>query len=246
MSELLLSLRHDERWDNHAMKGNRAVWGIFVVGAVGGMAYAGFQAASSLYLNGNLASTGVIELKGTAYIPVKDVAKALNMGIVKSAKGYELSPAGGANQVQGFEGKVSDELFNGFQRFKVVEVIRGKKYVNRFSGDKQEVTPFGAEKDLVIVVCRVKNGMKEAMDLGLPGGSLSGLTDMGEHSYQFRTGLSIDCPERGVHLLPGSACDFALTFDVPEDAVLKDLVYEISNLGGGPKGPKPFRVSLRT
>lgn len=168
----------------------------------------------------------------------------MNMSLSKSGRGYEMSPAGGAGMVHGLEGKVGEELFDGSHRFKVIEVIRDKKYTNRFSGDKQEVTPYPAENDLVVIVCRIKNGLQQTDTVGLPSGSLTGLTDMDEHSIAPRDGLSADIPKRGVDLLPGSAVDFALTFDVPPGAVLKDLVYEVADYSN--HRAKPFRVSLKS
>jgi len=214
--------------------------------AAGCMAVAlAYYASSNLYINGNLASSSVIDVKGVAYVPVKDVAKALKMNVTKSSRGLEISPAGGANMVGGLTGKVGDELFNGFHRFKVVEVIRGKSYTNRFSGDNQAITPFPANDDLVIVICRLKNATKQTENLSLPGGELTSLTDMDEHSISPRNGLSLDAPSRGPNLLPGSAVDFALTFDVPENAQLKDLVYQVSDFDLKHKS-EPFRVSLKS
>ena len=212
---------------------------------VAAAAYAAAHFASSdLYVNGSLASSSVIDVKGVAYVPVKDVAKALNMTVTKTGRGIELNPAGGAGMVHGLEGKVGDDLFNGFHRFKVVEVIRGKTYTNRFSGDNQVVTPYPDGNDLVVIVCRVKNGTDKKITVGLPPAGLTGLTDMDEHSYAPRSGGSADIPSRGVDLLPGAATDFALTFDVPANAVLKDLVLEVQDYNG--HRPKPFRVSLKS
>jgi hypothetical protein len=204
-----------------------------------------YYQASQLYINGELASSGVVTNNGVAYVPVKDVAAALKLTVQKTARGYELSDAGGASQVNGVTGKIGDVLWNGFGRFQVVKVIRGKTYTNQFSGDSQQVTPNPEGDDLVVVVCRVKNGTKVTVTCGLPGGDAVALTDTDGHSYGPRTGMSIDCPSRGQDLLPGSAVDFALTFDVPPSAVLKDLVYELnfSAVNGAEK--KKFRVSLK-
>lgn len=228
---------------DRALRIRRFVW-IFGAMLLGALALGAMQAAKTLKINGSTASSRVIEVKGMAYVPVQDVAKALQMAVAKTSKGYELKPAGGAGMVQGLLGKVGDELFNGFVRFKVVEVLRGKSYINRFSGDKQAITPFPEENDLVVVVIRIRNGLKVALDLGLPGGQLSGLTDMNARTYAFRNGVTTDVPDRLAHLLPGSAVDFALTFDVAPDVQLKDLVYEAQDLGGKHKA-KPFRISLR-
>jgi hypothetical protein len=50
-----------------------------VAAVLGSLAYAAYLAGGQLYLKGSLASSSVIEVKGTAYVPVKGVAKALNM-----------------------------------------------------------------------------------------------------------------------------------------------------------------------
>ena len=207
------------------------------------LAFAYF-ASSNLYVNGALASSKVIDVKGVAYVPVKDLAKALNMSVTKTGRGFEMGTAGGGNMVGGLVGKLNEELFNGFHRFKVTEVIRGKSYTNRFAGDHQAVTPYPEGNDLVVVVCRLKNGTEKPITLGLPAGGVTGLTDMDEHSYEPRSGMSADIPARGVDLLPGAACDFALTFDVPAGAVLKDLVYEPTDYNG--HKVKPFRISLKS
>ncbi len=222
---------------------SRVFIGVFVL-LCGSAVVLAFQ-TTRLFINGKAASNSVIERNGTAYVPLKDVASALGGKLQKTARGYEISEAGGANMIEGISGKVGDQLFNGVARFQVVKVIRGKNYVNQFSGDKQEITPFPVEKDLVVVVCRIKNGTKESQTANLPSGPETALTDTSERSYGPRTGLSIDCPSRGQQLLPGAAVDFALTFDIPTDAVLKDLVYQVQFFGTPGAEKKKFRVSLQ-
>jgi len=212
--------------------------------AVVSMAYSHF-ASNQLYLNGSLVSSGVIEVKGAAYVPVKDFAKATNTVVTKTARGYELSQAGGAGMVQGLQGKVGDELFNGIERFKVIEIVRGKSYTNRFTGGKEVSTPSSDQNDLVTIICRLKNGTKDTLQLALPGGDLTALTDMDEHAYAPRSTTTSDFQDRNPKIIPGSACDFALTFDIPQGASLKDLVYQVYDYDGSHK-PKPFRVSLQS
>lgn len=212
--------------------------------AVAAVAVGYVQATKTLRVNGALASSRVIEVKGVAYVPIQDVAKAFQMTMMKTSAGYALGPAGGAGMVVGLQGKVGEELFNGFARFKVIETLRTKAYRNRFSGDRQEVLPRGEHNELIIIVCRIKNGLKVSLEIGLPGGELSGLTDMNERSFAFLNTVNSDVPLRLVKLLPGSATDFALTFEVPEGTEIKDLVYEAQDLGGKNKA-EPFRVTLR-
>lgn len=217
---------------------------ILIAVLAGAIAIALASQSAKLYLNGSVASSGVIERNGIAYVPIKDVATAFKLNLKKTARGYELTDTGGANAIGGISGKVGDVLWNGFGRFQVIEVIRTQKYTNRYSGDNQEVTPFPENYDLIIVTCRIKNGMKETVTCGLPSGINTAITDTKERSYGPRTGLSIDCPSRGQSLLPGAAVDFALTFDVPKDAVLKDLVYELQFFGVPGVEEKKFRVKL--
>lgn len=222
------------------MKRNLIWSGLLALGVGAAWAY---QAGTKLYISGSLASSSVIERNGVAYVPLKDVAANLKLPLSKSARGWEIGQAGGANMVEGINGKVGDVLFNGFYRFQVIKLYRGKEYTNQFSGDSQKVTPYPEGMDLVVLTCRIKNGTKAKETIFLPNGELSGLTDDKERSMAPRSGLSADIPTRGAELLPGAAVDFALTFDVPADAKLKDLVYQVysTNLNGA---KKTFRVSL--
>src|SRR5262245_15643874 len=98
-----------------------------------------------LYVNGKIASSNVITQNGVAYVPIKDVAAALNLTAEKRPDGYALVHAGGANQVEGLQGKVGDELFNGLYRLKVVRVVRAEKYDRKFSKGDAVTAPDGKE-----------------------------------------------------------------------------------------------------
>jgi hypothetical protein len=47
------------------------------------------------------------------------------------------------------------------------------------------------------------------------------------------------------NLASSAAVDFALTFDISEGALLKDLVYEVSDYTNNLSKVKPFRVSVQ-
>jgi len=202
--------------------------------------------SSNLYISGELASSNVFLHNGVACVPIKDVAAALKLTLQKTGRGLELSDAGGATQATGISGKVGDVLWNGYVRFQIIKVVRGKQYTNQFSGDNQKVTPDRDADDLVVAVCRVKNGLKNDVTLEYPGGETA-LTDTDGHSYSPRLGMSADISSRGVGLLPGAASDFALTFEVPSSATIDDLVYQVSLAGSGTNGSekKKFRVSVK-
>jgi len=213
--------------------------------AIGAGAVALYFQSSNLYIDGNLASANVFVHNGMSCVPVKDIAAALKLNVQMTSRGLELTGAGGANQAEGITGKIGDMLFNGYARFQVVKVIRGKEYTNQFSGDNQKVTPYPESDDLVVIVCRIKNGTTSKVTCGLPGGQETGLADTQDHSFGPRTGLSIDCPSRGQDLLPGAAVDFALTFDVPPSTELGDLVYQVTFHGVNGADKKKFRVSVK-
>lgn len=57
----------------------------------GAAAIAGYFQSTRLSFNGQLASTGVIERNGVAYVPIKDIAAAMHLKINRGAGGYELT-----------------------------------------------------------------------------------------------------------------------------------------------------------
>lgn len=204
-------------------------------------AFAWLVQGSKLFINGSVASNAVIERDGVAYVPVKDVAAALHLNVSKTARGYELVEAGGANQVGGVTGKIGDVLFNGFVRFQVVKVEHAKSYTRQYSGDNHDpVTPFQASNELLIVTCKLKNGIQRSATPNLTRDD-SAVTDANGHSYSARR--TSDAPGMN-DLLPGASAEFALIFDIPEGAKIQELVYqpELVAIPGSDK--KRFRVSL--
>jgi hypothetical protein len=220
----------------------RRLFSVVAIVGVFAAAFAWHIKANNLYIKGALASGSVMEVKGVAYAPIRDIAKAMNLSLSKTGRGWELSDAGGANMVQGTTGKVGDELFNGRHRFKVVKVFRGPKYINQFSGDNYEVRAIPEGNDIVAITCRLKNGTKETVTYDLFMGPKTGLTDTEEHSYGCFIGTSVDALNRGATVLPGAAVDFAVTFQVPRNAELKDLVYQVADFS---MKEQVFRVSLK-
>lgn len=200
----------------------------------------GGAAGAKLYYNGKVASGDVIVKDGVAYVPIRDVAAALAMTVQTRDDGYALVRPGGGTQIEGLNGKIGDDLFNGSFRFKVVEVVRGDHYTRRFSHGDDVIAPNGEE--IVAVVIRVKNGTPKTQGV-MVFGEPTALTDEDEHGYEPSTGGWADGPGRNVDVLPGAAIDLALTFHVPRSAKLKDLLYTPSALPGKP-GPA-FRVSLK-
>ena len=234
-------------------RGGIVVWAL----AAGGLAAvsAGYlwaaEAASTLVVNGKVASRDVRLIGGKAYVPVADIARALGLVVAKTGGGYQLTQAGGANQVEGVrQGKVGDELFTGKWRFQVTGWRFADQYQDRYYADGRTILPKGSRETLVVIDCRVRNGLKTAQSPILterqPG--KTGLADDQDHSYppleyDARQAINKTQSYEAESLLPGAAADFALVFSVPQGTKPKALVFSLSTY------PKPWetaevRVSL--
>lgn len=215
-----------------------------VFGAVGlGVVAVAFAQAlkGSLSIGGSSVDTDFVMKNGRTYVPLADVAKALKMTITKTPGGFDLSPEGGANQVQGQTGKVGDVLSAGWCTVKVNKVIVTDKYQRQFVSG--EITPYDDTKTLVVVVLQVKNAMKQAVYMDPFGFEETALVDNDGHAYQSVNGLDCDISDRGPKLLPGSAFDFALVFYMPKTEKATELVYS-PNFMGEHVPKKSFRISL--
>lgn len=195
-------------------------------------------AGSRLYYNGKVVSTGLITRQGVTYVPLKDVAAALALTIQPRSDGCALVHPGGGMQVEGLNGKIGDDLFNGETRLKVVKVVRGDTYQRQFSQGSDYTAPPG--QDIVAVVLRMKNGTNKTLFPNVTGKDPTALTDEDEHVYE--GGSFPDGAGRNINLLPGAAADFALVFTVPKSAKLKDLVYTVDSAG---VKSSTFRISLK-
>jgi hypothetical protein len=190
-------------------------------------------AGSKLFINGKVASTDVRIINGQAYVPLRAVADALNMAIVKKPEGYEMAVAGGANQIDGSrQGKIGDWLFTGQWRFQVVGVKEVAEYTERYYQQEKTIKPKGPKEVLIVIDCRIKNGIKEqqspVLTERMPRNTA--LADDAGHSYvpldyDARQKINKTQSYEAEPLLPGAASDFALVFSVPKGTKLKALVF---------------------
>jgi hypothetical protein len=236
--QISLEAERSEKMIGIGTRGALAFLGIASAGAA--LAWAGGDGVR-LYLNNKVASSSVIMHNGATYVPVRDVAAALDLSVEKRPDGYALIRAGGANQLEGLRGKIGDDLFNGRYRFKVIKVVRGQKYTRQFGGTNDVEATAGSE--IVAVICRLENGTNMAQTVDLMPGRNTAVTDQDSHSFVPFTGLANDVPERGPKLLPGAATDFAIVFQVPASAVLNDLVFSVQDFSAKPS--QDFRVSVK-
>lgn len=232
-------------------------WGapaLLIVVGCAGLAFAQ-GTLKKLMLNGKVASTRVRLIDGTAYVPVADVAQALGQPVHATPEGYDISPAGGANQVQGLQGKMGDMLFDGTWRFQVNRVTEADKYQERYTATNPLEQKPGDNQKMILVDITVKNGANEKKFLlmrdipenltalaGADGSSVKVTT------YDMRTGSGKHFGGGGdwdstPDMLPGSQAKLTAIFLAPKDFKPKDLIFTLNY------APKPFatmkHVTLR-
>lgn len=216
-------------------------------------------AGETLVMNGVTVSTDVRTLNGSAYVKLSDVAKALGMVVVKRPGGYEITKAGGANQVQGMtQGKVGDVLFDGRWRFQVLSVQSPDSYTMKTPGVEPSSYPADTLNydrtthvvsaktgcKLIVIQCRMSNGQKTKQTFWLGHNDVNNaLADTQGESYA-PVGYDLEgAPIQSKPLLPGAKTDFPILFSVPEATELKDLIFTLRNNDFSHKG-NDIRVSL--
>jgi hypothetical protein len=202
------------------------------------------QNSITLTLDGKVISTDIQTIKGRAYVPVSDVASALNRTIIKKGAAYSLTRGAEADQIQGTLGKMSANVFPGKWQLHVASVQEVAGYSPRFGSDKDQITPKETNDILVVIKCQLKNSTREMQEVSFDTHSSgnTALTDDQEHGY---VPLAFDSRNSGytsVKMPSGTTHDFVVIFSVPKGIHLKDLIYSIGGYGMD-KNPD-FRVSL--
>lgn len=216
-------------------------------------------AADKLVVNGKTASTDVRTVNGATYVKLSDIAKAFGMIVVKRpGGGYELTKAGGANQVEGMtQGKIGDVLFDGKWRFQVQSIQSPESYTMKVpavepSSHPRDIIDFDTKNrvlrakpgyKLVIIQARMTNGQKTSQTFWLAQPTNNALADTNGESYT-PVGYDLEgAPIQSKRLLPGAKTDFAILFSVPESTQAKDLVFTLHN-NNSSETPNDVRVSL--
>lgn len=212
-----------------------------------------------LIFNGKVASTDVQMVNGSAYVRLSDMAKALDMVVVKRGDGYEITKQGGAGQIRGaVTGKIGDVLFDGKWRFQVIKMEMPDSYTMKTGADiygasaPAEMNPTThiaratRGNKLVVLYCRVINGVKEKRTLwtAISDDRIhTALADTEGNSYPPVAYDFEGAPSQSKWLLPGAALNFPVIFSVPEGTQPKDLVFTLKN-NQTQDPPTDVRVSL--
>lgn len=216
-------------------------------------------ADATLVINGKAAPADVRPLGGTAYVRLADVAAALGLTVVKRGSTYELTKAGGANQIEGVtQGKIGDTLFDGRWRFQVLSMQTVPSYTLT-----ADASPYGADNvsdyntatraltpkpghTLVMLRCRVSNGQKSPQTLWIARNDTNtALADAQGESYPPILYDVDGAPIQTKPLLPGSKLEFPVFFSVPTGTDIKALVFTLHNNSSSEK-PNDVRVSLKS
>lgn len=221
--------------------------------------YAYRLAAGTLVIDGQSTPADIRTINGTAYVRLADVGKALDMSVVPRGGGrYELTKAGGANQIGKRAGKIGDTLFDGRWRLTVMSLETPSEYAMTTNGlpdgerDRAEWDPdartFRPSRNhqLAIVRVRVANGTKERQMLWTAISdpkvrTAIADTDGGSHvpiAYDFAGG-----PTQTAAILPGASMTFNVVFSLPADARPKDLIFTLID-NAGTKPGNDVRIAL--
>ena len=200
--------------------------GAAALAVAGTLVAGGYFVGGEFKVNGNSVSTNFITANGKVYMPVADVATALDMQVVKhSSSSYELVAKGGANQLNGLEGKIGQTLLTSHYKITFSKFFTTDHYTRQFGNPGTADAADG--KTLAIVVIQVKNATNRVLGMALAEGKTM-ITDEDEQTYEPSTGGWADWKTGNPNVLPGAAVNFALVTQVPKSAKLKDLIYEIN------------------
>jgi hypothetical protein len=203
------------------------------------------QTGKKLTMNGSIISTDIQIVHGRTYVPLSDMAKALDMTVVTRGGIYRFARAGGANQIGGIPGKINADISSGTWLLRVTSVRQVSGYSQQYGVDKAQLLPAEAGDILVVIKCRLKNDTKEMQEVYFDKESAgnTALMDDQEHGYVPLAYDSRNSDYTSVKIPSGSEHDFVIIFSIPKGANLKDLIYTVGN--NETDKSTDFRVSLK-
>ena len=185
-----------------------------------------------LIAGGRTVSTSVRKIGGTTYVPIGDVAKALNMRVSVKGNRIALLPPGGAMQVGKVEGNINEDLSSGLYGFKVTGVTRAQSYDLKYPTVYQRAETVKAQdgQELVIVSCRLKNQTPNIVSFPFSINykpTHTSLTDLDAQSYApLYYDAAFDAGGPFLRkVLPAASLNVVLVFAVPKETKIKDVVY---------------------
>ncbi len=220
------------------------------------------QAGHTVVFHEAVVSQDIHMVNGRPYVPLADMAKALGGFAVRTASGYQIktkedqaeasagTDAGGASG--GLNGRIGDTLSDGKWRFRVVDLKSLDTYTLQQDGGVDAGRLRGnavltdrtidAKPDysLVTLVCRVRNGQRQAQAFGSGYGRDTVLIDDKGTAYA-PIGWDQDGGRQATKPLPpGAAADLTAIFLVPFGTDPRDAVVTLTNVSD----PSPHNVHI--
>jgi hypothetical protein len=206
------------------------------------------SAGTAVY-NGKVISSHVKVIGGVAYIPLADTARALGGSVAKDGQGYAIEAssdaAGGANQINGLNGKIGQMLFTGSWRFEVTGVTIASTFTEQYRPQPTTITPEGANDELVIISGIVKNGQKDTEQLFMRTANPNDNTITDNQGASYGGPLDYDFASDsgyGPQLAPGAASKYNMVFQCPKGTTLQSLIFTVKDYGSAPS--KDVRVDI--
>lgn len=169
------------------------------------------------YLEGRLISSRAVVINGEPYVPVKDIATGLGskMSFDRAAGIARIVKPGGAQQLQGAEGRIGQWLFSGRTRL----LVRSVEY----------------KEDRVIATIQIRNAMTETRTF-YPVFSKFLFADAGDNVYN---ASPVNADSRDV--LPGAALTVQIEATIPHGTKVTKLIVTLDI--GDPD--ETFRIFLQ-
>jgi len=202
------------------------------------------QAGTKVTMDGSVISSDVRMVNGRPYVPLSDLAKAIDRAVVRKGTGYALTQVGGGSGGTPIAMIAGNSLSRSW-RFTVASVDMVGAYTPSFGADKTPIAPQEAGDVLAVIGCRLTNGAK-AMRVPSFDKSSSGNTAVMDNRKRAYVPLAYDLRTNGdtvASMPPGSQQDFAVIFSVPSDAGLDHLTYSVG--GSAMDTSTDYQVALR-
>jgi hypothetical protein len=216
------------------------------------------QTGVHLTMNGKTLSNDVRVINGKSYVPVQDMARALNGKAVKTDSGYEIQTekpndgdtAGGGTAITGTKGTIRQMVMTGKWSFEVVEVTHAASFDSLYLPVHQTFMPSGPSEELVVIHCKLKNASKgtlKPMMSAIHPHNIALADEEGQSHPLLAFDKHAANPDEGPNMLPGSITDLNVIFSVPKDTKLKDLVFSLQiAYDDYPDGGTDVRISLKS
>lgn len=214
-----------------------------------------------LVRDGATLSTDVIVVRGRAYLPLADAARAMGRRAVMTGDVYTLvrvSPGHSESARKAATQAVSParstpknamnmDIAGGGWVLRLLSADVTSSYVRQFGADMDPIAVQRKGDQLVVAHFRLTNASNATKDVYFDRfyAANTAVIDDASRGYPPLSYDSRNSEYASSRMLPGTMHEFALVFSVPADTRLSELVYSVASAGpDGADKPIDFRVAL--